>query len=80
MNHEKITEELVKIKEIWEESKALGNTNFGKKLQVIYNFVLSLTEPNRFTDIEKEDLRRLAKELNFTEDSNFDQWISSIRQ
>ena len=45
-----------------------------KDLSVIYNFVCSLLDPEKFTDIQKEDLRKLALELGYMEDTPFKSW------
>jgi hypothetical protein len=47
-----------------------------KDLSVIYNFVCSLFDPEKFTDIQREDLRKLALELGYTEDTVFRNWKS----
>jgi hypothetical protein len=45
-----------------------------KDLSVIYNFVCSLLDPEKFTGIQKEDLRKLALELGYSEESVFKDW------
>ena len=49
--------------------------NLKKKLFVLYDFVSSLLESDKFTDPQKEDLRKLALELRYTENTSFEEWL-----
>jgi transcription termination factor NusB len=46
-----------------------------RMVSIILQYVTSLFEPERFSDVEKEDLRKLALELNYKEDTDFSKWI-----
>ena len=76
MNQEQLKKELTKAKEILDKSMESENGELAKKLQIIYNFLLSLAEPERFNDVDKEALRRLAQELNYNENSSFEDWVN----
>ncbi len=54
----------------------VGETDVAQKkdLSILYNFVCSLLEPDKSTDIRKEDLRKLALELGYSEDTKFEDW------
>ena len=63
-------------KEVERTISQLADTDIQRKkdLSVIYNFLCSLLDPEKFTDIQREDLRKLALELGYTEDTVFRGW------
>lgn len=62
------------------EIEKLGNTEGQKKqqLSVVFQFLSSLLEPEEFTEAEKEDLRKLALEMSFEENTKFEDWCSTL--
>ena len=50
------------------------------KISIIHQFISSIIEPEGFTDIQKEDFRKLALELNFTEGTDFTEWLKVQKQ
>jgi len=53
-----------------------NSNDLKNKLSILYNFTSLLLEPDKFTESQKEDLRKLALELNYTESSNFEEWFN----
>lgn len=75
-----MSQELEQIKQAIDTAKEINNAELEKKLQVVYDFVLSTKEADKFSDAQKEDLRKLAKELNFDGDTDFKKWLVSIAE
>ena len=46
-----------------------------KATAIVSGYLSSLLYPERFTDIQKEDLRRLALEFGYREATDFSTWI-----
>jgi len=74
MNEQFLKNQLSEIDKVWEEIKEMGYKDLENKLQIIRNFVISLIRPEEFSDIQREDLRKLAKELNYEATTGFSQW------
>ncbi|MFZ2556183.1 MAG: hypothetical protein WAZ27_04605 [Minisyncoccia bacterium] len=51
-----------------------------QKISIIFQYLSALLEPEKFTDIESEDLRKLALELGFQENTLFDKWVDQLKQ
>jgi hypothetical protein len=51
-----------------------------QKISIIFQYLSALLEPEKFTDIESEDLRKLALELGFQENTSFDKWVEQLKQ
>ena len=66
--------QLNEINKAWEGIKDKGYKDLESKLQIIRSFILSLMHPEEFNDIQREDLRKLAKELNYDDASEFSKW------
>ena len=66
--------QLNEINKAWEGIKDRGNKDLESKLQIIRSFILSLMHPEEFNDIQREDLRKLAKELNYDATTEFSKW------
>lgn len=47
------------------------------KLFIIFNYINSLLEPEKYSDTQREDLRKLALELNYNEDTEFEKWFNA---
>lgn len=45
-----------------------------KDMSIISQYLSSLLEPEKFNDAQKEDLRKLALELKYKEDTEFTEW------
>lgn len=50
-----------------------------QKISIIFQYLSALLEPEKFTDIESEDLRKLALELGFQENTLFDKWVDQLK-
>lgn len=46
-----------------------------KDLSIVYNFICSLLEPDKVTDTQREDLRKLALEIGYSKDTKFENWM-----
>ena len=69
--------QLNEINKAWEGIKGKGYKDLENKLQIIRSFVLSLIHQKEFNDIQREDLRKLAKELNYDDTTEFSEWWQS---
>ena len=49
------------------------------KLLIIYNYINSLLESEKYSDIQREDLRKLALELKYGEDTEFEKWFNATK-
>jgi len=49
-----------------------------KVIAVISEYLSSLLYPENFTDAQREDLRKLALEFGYEEDSDFSKWTSIL--
>ena len=47
-------------------------------LVIVSEYLSSLLNPEEFTEDQREDLRKLALELGYTEDTKFDVWFSKL--
>jgi len=74
MDEKVLENQLDEINKAWEEIKDKGYKDLENKLQIIRSFVLSLRHPEEFNDIQREDLRKLAKELNYDATTEFGKW------
>lgn len=74
MDEKFLENQLNEANKAWEEIKDKGYKNLENKLQIIRSFVLSLIRPEEFNDIQREDLRKLAKELNYDVTTEFSSW------
>jgi|GEM_PF-2412119 len=56
--------------------EALKDTDAKSKqeLNIIAGYLSSLLHPEKYTDADKEDLRKLALELGYKEDTDFAVW------
>lgn len=56
--------------------EALGDETTEKKreLTIVSEYLSSLLHPEKYTEAEKEDLRKLALELGYKEDTDFSAW------
>lgn len=56
--------------------EALGETEAQKKRQltIVSEYLSSLLHPEKYTEADKEDLRKLALELGYKEDTDFTAW------
>ena len=53
-----------------------GSENQRKeRISIVIQYLTSLLEPESFTEAQREDLRKLALELSFKEDTLFSDWI-----
>ena len=43
-----------------------------------HEYLSSLLHPENFTDAQKEDLRKLALEFGYKEDTNFSEWTPTF--
>lgn len=77
MDKDFLEQQLKDINSISGEIKGENNKGLENKLQIIRSFVLSLICPQEFNDIQREDLRKLAKELNYDGTTEFNQWWQS---
>jgi len=71
--------QLNEINKAWEMIKDGSDKSLKSKLQIIRSFVLSLIHPEEFNDIQREDLRKLARELNYDATTEFSKWWQSIQ-
>ena len=74
MDEKFLENQLNEINRALEEIKDRGYKDLENKLQIIRSFVLSLIHPEELNDIQREDLRRLAKELNYDATTEFSEW------
>ncbi|KKW22678.1 MAG: hypothetical protein UY67_C0038G0007 [Candidatus Kaiserbacteria bacterium GW2011_GWA2_52_12] len=72
MNTDLLKEQIKKVSEYLESAE--GETK--QKISIISQYLSSLLEPEKFTDIQREDLRKLALELGYQEDTSFEKWIA----
>ncbi len=52
------------------------NKEIIEKIEIIYNYISSLLEPNKYNKHEIENLRRLSLELGYKEGVDFSSWLS----
>ena len=59
--------------------EALGDADASKKreLTVVSEYLSSLLHPEKYTEAQMEDLRKLALELEYKEDTDFTAWEAS---
>ena len=60
--------------------ESFGDKDASKKraVAVISEYLSSLLNPESFTDAQKEDLRKLALEYDYKEDTDFSKWIPAL--
>lgn len=46
-------------------------------VSIVSEYLSSLLHPESFTDAQKEDLRKLALELEFQENTSFEEWTKT---
>ena len=46
-----------------------------KAVAIVSEYLSSLLNPEGFTDAQKEDLRKLALEYGYKEDTDFNKWV-----
>lgn len=49
-----------------------------KAASIVVGYLSSLLNPENYTDAQKEDLRKLALELSYQEDTDFNKWVENI--
>ena len=74
MDEKFLENQLSEINRALAEIKDKGYKDLGNKLQIIRSFILSLIYPEKFNNIQREDLRKLAKELNYDDTTEFTKW------
>lgn len=74
MNKELLKTQLDEIDGILREVHEREDKDLENKLQIVRSFVLSLLRPEEFSDIQREDFRRLAQELGYDANTNFADW------
>lgn len=47
-----------------------------QRISIIFQYLTSLLESEKYTKADREDLRKLALELGFKEDTVFSEWVS----
>ncbi len=57
-----------------EETVGSRDFELEKHLKIIHDYLLSLQHPEKFSELQIEDLRKLAQELSYKEDTEFDKW------
>lgn len=45
---------------------------------IVSGYLSSLLYPENFTDAQKEDLRKLALEVGYKEDTDFTKWVPKV--
>lgn len=60
------------------EHPAISDTEQKRKVAIVSQYISSLLTPDSFTDAEREDSRKLALELEYQEDTDFDEWLMSV--
>jgi len=60
--------------------ESFGDTDTPEKkvVVVVSEYLSSLLHPEGFTDAQKEDLRKLALEYGYKEDTDFSKWTSVL--
>lgn len=58
----------------------LGDTDSDEKnkVAIVSQYISSLLEPGTFTDAEREDIRKLALELGYEAEIDFDAWLKTL--
>lgn len=74
---DKFKTQLEEIKKAWDNIKKVNNPKLERKLDIIHDYILSLEYPKKFTDIQREYLRRLAQELGYKTTMEFTKWWES---
>jgi len=74
MNETFLENQLNEINKIYERIKDKDDESLESRLQTIRSFILSLIHPEEFNDIQREDLRKLAQELNYDANTEFSNW------
>lgn len=49
-----------------------------RKVSIVFQYLSSLLDLDDFTDAQKEDLRKLALELGYKEDIDFETWFAGL--
>lgn len=60
------------------EQSSISDAEQKRKVAVVSQYISSLLTPDSFTDAEREDIRKLALELEYQEDTDFDVWLTSV--
>ncbi len=60
------------------EQSSISDTEQKRKVAIVFQYISSLLTPDSFTDAEREDIRKLALELEYQEDTDFDMWLKSV--
>jgi len=47
------------------------------KLFIIFHYIDSLSQPEKYSETQREDLRKLALELKYNEDTEFEKWFNA---
>ena len=60
--------------------ESFGDTDTPEKkvVVVVSEYLSSLLRPEDFTDAQKEDLRKLALECGYKEDTDFSKWTPAL--
>jgi hypothetical protein len=48
-----------------------------QKMTIVFQYLSSLLEPEKYIEADREDLRKLALELGFKENTVFDDWVKT---
>ncbi len=46
-----------------------------QRISIVFQYLTSLLEPEKYTEADREDLRKLALELGFKDDTIFSEWV-----
>lgn len=65
-----------KVAEYLEQSSEL-DADEKKKIGIVSQYISSLLEPESFTSDESEDVRKLALEFEYQQDTDFAEWLKS---
>ncbi|OHA44247.1 MAG: hypothetical protein A3G04_01780 [Candidatus Taylorbacteria bacterium RIFCSPLOWO2_12_FULL_44_9] len=49
-----------------------------KAVAIVSEYLSSLLHPEAFTDVQKDDLRKLALEFGYKEDTDFNKWTPTL--
>jgi hypothetical protein len=65
-----------KVAEYLEQSSEL-DADEKKKIGIVSQYISSLLEPESFTSDESEDIRKLALEFEYEQDTDFAEWLKN---
>lgn len=49
-----------------------------KAVSIVVEYLSSLLNPENYAEDQREDLRKLALELSYQEDTDFNKWVKSL--